>query len=43
MLKKDEFKELDNKLIKTLNSEETIEISGGGACDILWHIFNFFR
>ena len=43
MLKKDEFKELDNKLIKTLETEESVKICGGGGCDILWHIFNFFR
>ncbi|WP_275061456.1 hypothetical protein [Diplocloster modestus] len=43
MINKKDFKELENKKFTVLSENETIEISGGGAFDILIDIINHFR
>ena len=43
MINKKEFKELENKEFTILEENEIVEISGGGAFDILIDIINHFR
>ena len=38
-----EFKELQNEKLVVLNEDDTVEISGGGFCDIFIDIINHFR
>ena len=43
MKNRNEFKELENETLVVLNETDSIEISGGGVCDILLDIINYFR
>lgn len=42
-MNKNEFKELENKKLQIMNEDETTEINGGGAYDLILDIINYFR